>query len=349
MTARADADRRRMPPAEPSDAHAARLRERAPSGGWRTIALKEIADHVDSVRFLVLLLIITVAAIVPAYFAAERIRELAPQVSGAAAVFLAMFTLQDQQFGFLRTDAFVAMLGPLLGIAFGFDAINVERSQGTLARLLSQPIHRDDVINGKFVAGLAVISLMLGALVVLTAGFGMVRLGIVPTGGEVLRIIAWLLVTILYVAFWLAFSMLVSVVVRRAASAALIGFGTWLALVVFGGLIIGLIANVVFPVNQSGTIDQFFSSNGLNEMFSRISPHTLYGDAVTVILNPGVTTVFSPSSIGQYFASQEQIPSLLSVDQSLLLVWPQIVGLVALTVVTFGAAYALFLRQEVRA
>ena len=36
-------------------------------------------------------------------------------------------------------------------------------------------------------------------------------------------------------------------------------------------------------------------------------------------------------------------------DQSLLLVWPQVVVLIALTVACFAAAYALFMRQEVRA
>jgi ABC-2 type transport system permease protein len=43
------------------------------------------------------------------------------------------------------------------------------------------------------------------------------------------------------------------------------------------------------------------------------------------------------------------LPSTLSVEQSLLLVWPQVVALVALTVVCFAAAYILFMRQEIRA
>ena len=43
----------------------------------------------------------------------------------------------------------------LFQIAFGFDDISGERSEGTLPRLVSQPIYRDDVINGKFAAGLA--------------------------------------------------------------------------------------------------------------------------------------------------------------------------------------------------
>ena len=45
----------------------------------------------------------------------------------------------------------------------------------------------------------------------------------------------------------------------------------------------------------------------------------------------------------------QQLPTFLSLDQSLLLVWPQIVALIGLTVVCFGLAYVAFMRQEVRA
>ena len=65
---------------------------------------------------------------------------------------------------------FIGILGPLLGIAFGFDAINGERSPGTLPRLVSQPIHRDEIINGKFVAGIGAIALALGCLIAIVGG-----------------------------------------------------------------------------------------------------------------------------------------------------------------------------------
>jgi ABC-2 type transport system permease protein len=81
----------------------------------------------------------------------------------------------------------------------------------------------------------------------------------------------------------------------------------------------------------------------------RISPSTLYGDVILAILNPSTKTVLGVGNLGQYVSSQEQVPGMLSLDQSLLLVWPQIVALVALTVVLFALAYILFLRQEVRA
>ncbi len=47
-------------------------------------------------------------------------------------------------------------------------------------------------------------------------------------------IVIWLLATFLYVALWLAFGLLLSVVIRRAATSALVGFGSWLLVTIFG-------------------------------------------------------------------------------------------------------------------
>ncbi len=317
--------------------------------GWTVIAGKEFADHLLSARFIVLLVVLALAAVVPLYFASARIRELAEQASGAQAVFLALFTLGSQQVPLLRVDAFVGIVAPLLGIAFAFDAVNGERSEGTLPRLLSQPIHRDDVINGKFAAGLAIISLVLTAIVAIIAGFGLLRLGIVPAGGEVLRIVAWLGLTIVYVALWLAFGLLLSVLLRRAATSALIGFGIWILITIFGGLIVGLIAGLLAPIPSGGGATDILASAQLQQLITRLLPSTLYQEASLVLLDPSITQVSTPSTIGQAIAAQEQIASLLSLDQSLLLVWPHVVALVALTVACFAAAYVAFMRQEVRA
>ena len=50
------------------------------------------------------------------------------------------------------------------------------------------------------------------------------------------------------------------------------------------------------------------------------------------------------------FAQLDQaIVSSLTVSQSLLLVWPQMVGMIAAMVVIFAVAYIAFMQQEVRA
>ena len=148
--------------------------------GWRIIAGKEFADHVVSVRFVIVLLVLGLAAAIPLYFASDQIRNAAQAATTLPAVFLYLFTIGPENVEILRVDRFVGIVAPLLGLAFAFDAVNSERAEGTLPRLLSQPIYRDDVINGKFVAGLGVIGIVLVSVVLLIAGFGMFRLGIVP-------------------------------------------------------------------------------------------------------------------------------------------------------------------------
>ena len=183
----------------------ARDERRAPSG-WRIVAAKELADDLRAARFPVLILILGLAAVLAVYGAAGPIRDNAPQASRAPEVFLRLFTIEAPPGPALFW--LIGFLAPLLGIAFGFDAITGERTGGTLPRLLSQPIHRDDVINGKFAAGLIVISVVFGVLTAIVAGVGVLRLSITPSGESVMRLLAWFVVTVVYFAFWLAFATL---------------------------------------------------------------------------------------------------------------------------------------------
>lgn len=84
---------------------------------------------------------------------------------------------------------FINFLGPLLGIALDFDAVNSEQNKGTLSRMLAQPIHRDCIINAKFVAALIIIGALLFALGLLVMGCGLIAIGIPPTPEEFWRII----------------------------------------------------------------------------------------------------------------------------------------------------------------
>jgi ABC-2 type transport system permease protein len=311
--------------------------------GWWTIAAKELTDHLVSARFTVLLIILSLVAGTAVYVASGTIRDAAEDASATQSIFLFLFTLGSDQ-----VPPFFGLVGfliPVIGIAFGFDAVNGERASGTLSRLLAQPIYRDDVINGKFVGGLAVIAITLVAMTMLVAGLGIIRLGVAPDAEGVLRLLLWLGVSVIYVGFWLAFATLCSVAFRRAATSALAAIGTWLAISLFAALVVSLLAGVLAPVPTGATTDELLANARLEETLSRLSPSTLYQEATVVLLNPGVRT------IGAILPEQADraIPSTLSLDQSLLLVWPQVVALVALTTVAFAAAYVLFMRQEVRA
>ena len=250
---------------------------RVPTAGWRVIAAKELGDHLLSIRFIVLLVVLGLAVAIPLYFAADLIRDAAPQASGAPAIFLALFTVGSQDYTFLRVASFVAIVAPLLGLAFAFDAVNGERADGTLPRLLAQPIYRDDVINGKFVAGLAVIAVVLVAVIGIIAGYGIVRLGITPASEEVVRLVSWLFVTFVYVGLWLSFGLLLSVLFRRAATSALIGFGVWFTLTTFGPLITSLIGRTLSPLTGSTVAEQIGQAQ-TQQFISRLLPSQLYSE-----------------------------------------------------------------------
>ena len=208
--------------------------------GWRVIAGKEFTDHLVSLRFLLLLLMIGALGVGTIYTVSGTIRDAAAQATGVRGIFLLLFTINPSTAVAQSLPPFVQLigfLGPLVGIAFGFNAINAERSDGTLPRLLSQPIHRDDVVNGKFVAGLAVIALILGVVIVLISAIGLFRIGLVPSADDAIRLIAWYLLTVVYVGFWLALAMLCSVLFRNSGTAFFAVLAVWLILTFFGGKI----------------------------------------------------------------------------------------------------------------
>lgn len=306
-------------------------------GGWVIVARKEFADHLLSARFVVLISILGVAAAGAVYAASGGIRSVAPQAQGINALFIKLFTVTTDPVPFTLV-AFVGFLAPLLGIMFGFDAISGERSQGTLPRLLSHPIHRDEVIIGKMVAGLAVIGLTLLSLTIFVSGIGIFRLGVVPSAAEVIRLAVWLVATVAYVGVWLAIAMLTSVTIRRAATSALVGVSIWLILVLFGPLLFGLAGTAIGGDDPVATARAELA-------VSRLSPHTLYQEASTLLLDPNQRAV----GLVTFAQVDRAIVSELNVGQSLLIIWPQLVALVALTCFIFALAFVSFMRQEVRA
>ena len=269
-----------------------------------------------------------------------------------SAIFIALFWLAPSVTASVQLPSvagFLAIVAPLLGLAFAFDAVNGERAQGTLPRLLSQPIHRDDVINGKFAAGLAVIAIVLVAVIGFIAGVSASgRIGIVPAPSELLRIILWVFVTFAYVSLWLAFGMLLSVLVRRAATSALIGFGTWLLLSIFGGLITTLIGGFVAPL--TGTAEQVLVEQPASRRRSSgFRPDILYSEASRALLSPQVTDV-------GHTRDGRRLRAGAAADPVAAVTRPELHPRLAagcrargITVACFAIAYVRFMRQEVRA
>ena len=311
---------------------------------FRVIVGKEISDHFRSWRFIILVAIILLTCFGALYTSLSNIEKvIKPTDSADAFFFLKLFTASDGTLpSFL---VFISFLGPLLGISLGFDAINTEQNRGTLSRVLAQPVHRDYLINAKFVAALTVISVMFFALGFLVVGIGLIAIGIPPTPEEFLRIVFFILLSVCYVAFWLNLAIFFSVQFRQAATSALACIAVWLFFSVFYNMIVNLIAKAIAPPDITYASEYrivAFQNFILNLM--RVAPSQLFNDAATTLLVPNVRSL-GPLTMEQV---QGALPSPLPLGQSLLIVWSQLTALVAGTVVWFGLSYLSFMRREVR-
>jgi len=303
---------------------------------------KELADHFHSKRFFIILLLVAITGLSSIIAAAYGMRD-AIENEGSNFVFLKLFTASSGSVP--SFVSFMSFLGPITGLALGFDAINNEINKGTLSRLLAQPIPRDSVINGKFLAGLSVLSIMVLSLGIAIGSIGIISFGIPPSLEELMRILVFLIVTILYMSLWLAVSQMFSLFFRQSATSALACIALWLFLSVFAELLAGVIADLVYPVSEYSVLDNALKNANMKLMLNRISPSTLYNECSVYLLKPTVRTTNFVTEIDLIGA----VAGALPLTQSILLLWPHFITMAAITMICFAVSYICFMSKEIRA
>ena len=315
-------------------------REGSPWTGLWAVVTKEMADHMTSARMRILEVLIVLTAVGSVYSGMQQLRETIGQ---DPYLFLKLFTTsKDPLPSFIN---FLIFLVPLIAIALAFDSINAEFSRRTLSRVLAQPIYRDALLMGKFLGAFFTLSLVLTAIWLLIFGLGIVGLGLPPNTEEVLRCLWFLLATIFYGGIWLAVAIVFSIVFRQPATAALASIAVWLFFTVFWSILASLFAQTISPV-QYGTTEEIIRQTETQLVLSRISPNTLYAESMIAILQP---TVRSTGFLLPVQLEGAVMGAPLPLRQSLLLIWPQFTGLIAVTILLFALGYVLFQRQEIRA
>ncbi|WP_088655003.1 ABC transporter permease subunit [Geofilum rhodophaeum] len=312
------------------------------AGPFGAMIQKEMADHLRSWRFLLLLGLLVLTCLGSMYAALSSFSSLPPsELAKMEFFFLKLFSISD---GSLPSYAiFIGFLGPLLGIALGFDAINSEHNNGTLSRLLSQPIYRDYVLHAKFLAALAISTILIFSLTIVVSGWGLLALGIPPSADEVLRILMFTLLTIAYISLWINLAILFSIVFRQTSASALGSLSVWLFFSVFFNMLIDVVAKHLAPKQFLSEAQAVAFQNFVLNLL-RFNPIHLFNEATNIILMPSVRSTGA--------LTMEQIsgtlPGALPVGQSLLMIGPQLTGLFASTIVLFALGYFLFMRREVR-
>ncbi len=315
-------------------------REGSALAGAGTVMMKELGDNLSSTRMRLLELLVFLTGAGAVFATIGEVREV---VGEDPFVFLRIFTTSKGE----TLPSFAAFLGfliPIVSIALGFDSVNSEFNGKTMSRILAQPIYRDALLFGKFMAGLTTLAVMLTALWLFVIGLAIFMLGLPPGTEEVLRGFAFLIAAIAYGGVWLGLAMLFSVQFRSSATAALASLAVWLLFAFFWNMVVTIITPIIAPVDPYNPMSVLYTVE-VGQALSRLSPNTLFAETTMAFLNPATR------SLGLVLQSQMQgaISGPLPFSESVALVWPQVTGLLASVIGLFTVAYVMFQRQEVRA
>ncbi len=314
--------------------------------GIGAIVRKELADQFSSYRFSILFALIAMVSLITTYMVGTGLRQELSGVAKPEFVFLMLFTSTGPLFSLVQ---FVAFFGPLIGLVLGFDSINRERTSGTLSKLASQPIYRDAIINGKFLAGVIVISIMLTSILFVVSGLGLKVIGVVPGVEEVWRLFIYLVISVFYISFWLGISILFSILFRGIATSALATLAIWIFFSFFVSMGASVVANAVVPGGRAEDPELLMKKMRIERGISLISPMQLYNDSTSIIIDPMRKTTKSMVLMGPIERlSSARFQRPLALSQSIYVVIPHMISLIAISVIFFGISYAVFMRQEIR-
>lgn len=301
---------------------------------------KEIADYIRSWQFLVMLALIVFIFFGSMYVSLSNLEQSAIKVKNLDDYLLYLRLLTTTDGNLPSFHIFMSFLAPLLGICLGFNSINSEHQNGTLIKVMAQPVYRDNLLLSKFISATVLTSALFISLALLMIGGGMIITGVSIEFEEFLRICIYILICVFYVSFWYGLSMIFSIRFKQASTAAIASIGVWLFFTIIYGIIINAIASILAPNSNSLIMNR---PSWILDLI-RMAPSQLYTDATTTLLMPKIRSL-GPMNIEQMAGS---IPSPLPLWDSLMIVWPQVSGLISATIICFALAYYLFMRKEIK-
>lgn len=186
-------------------------------------------------------------------------------------------------FGTLDLFFIANLVLSLFALVFTFDAISGERESGTLKLVLANAIPRDSVVLGKLIGNF--IGLVLPLLIPVL--LGVLLMSLVPEidlqGGDWARLALLLVLTLVYVSFFLGLGVFVSSRAQRSSISFLVLLVTWVLMVWVVPRAGVMLSATVVPVPElaeveaaKGAVDRqwYRESQGEQERWLRENPQT---------------------------------------------------------------------------
>jgi ABC-2 type transport system permease protein len=196
--------------------------------GLFNVARKEFIGHLTSKKFIVILglfLIISALAIhqgINDYDQQlESYKEQISQINVVEGIEPGYMPEKPSiMLVFMFMSEYIMMLGAILAIAMGFDLLSKEKETRSLKSLLSCPVFRDEIINGKALGGTLALVFAMGTALLISLAVLLI-FSIVPSMNELAAILVFGIVSIVFLLAYFAIALMMSTVLRDSGSALL--------------------------------------------------------------------------------------------------------------------------------
>ena len=313
------------------------------------VAKKEFADQITGWRFLVILALFLSLALVGTYSGVgsyerdldryaqqlatmddrfdEPGRMMMPAKPPVEGVYSSMF----------RT---LVSYGGLLALALGFDLVSKEKESRSLKSLLSHPVYRDEIINGKALGGVALLALVVGSVLAISTALLLV-FSIVPSPGDLWMILTYAGVTLLFLVTFFSIALALSTLCRESGSALLLSVVVFILLVF---LVPFATANIGTALMMEEPDPAAYGGDTQSEGYQ--AEIAAYSKQMKVI--ESAVNLLSPQmAINALIQGISNSPGA-TLEDTLGEIWSSIAALTIYPVAFFAVAYTRFMRMDIR-
>ncbi|KPU62446.1 hypothetical protein EP1X_08850 [Thermococcus sp. EP1] len=322
------------------------------------IAFKEFSSSIRSKRFISLLafyLFIT-------FFFNYSIKDDLINRAGQIIVSYTSFPLSGAEGTIVATPLSISItrnlmvlliFGAIIGIVLGADTINKEIEEGTVKVLMSHPIYRDQVINGKFIGN----SMALFSIVMIGYVFSiayLLLLGMPLDITSILRALIAAIFTLIYMMTFLSIGIMLSTLLKKPETAILLA------------ITLGIFLTLIYPFIVEIAVDKIVGEEPYcpSPVYRVEKEQPIYESPLNLcpaiaewrdkrelwknrlfLLNP---THHYGQLIISAFAGDETARDYLSLGDSLLLTFNSIAILLVELLLPFTIAYIRFITSDLR-
>jgi len=227
------------------------------SSNIKVISQKEFTDHLKSPVFLSFTAIFSLVVLAYSYVLGTEVEYT-----------LNVLNSPDLMTGFEGVAEVVGRFAPIIGIVLGFDAVVKEIKSSSMNVLLTHPVFRDNIILGKILGSGSCILLALFFSINLATGVMLMTSGIPLTMQQITRIEIFVILTFFYALFFLAISIMISVISKKSNNPLMFNLIFWLVITI-------LIADLLFTVSLTLSGDSH-SAQTQTQIFKNFLPDYQY-------------------------------------------------------------------------